>query len=217
MTKIYILEKNGVPFYVGKTKGVWRKNIHKRIFGDDINFIEIDLVEDNEYIFWEKYYISLFRSWGFKLENKNNGGGGPIIYTEEQKQKMRKPHKKGTGEKISKALIGKKRGPQSEETKQKIKLIKTGKSQPNISKANKGRNILWADKIGDAHRGKPKNYIGHHKPILQYDLQGNLFNTYQSAQEAGRCLNKSGNQIADCASGRQKTAFGYIWKYLLSK
>jgi hypothetical protein len=213
MTRIYILEKNEIPFYVGKTKGDWRKNRHKKTFGEDINFFEIDLVEDDKSIFWEKYYISLFKTWGFELKNKNNGGGGPIKYSENQKLKMRKPHKEGTGDKISKALTGKKRGPQSEETKQKIRTIRTGKPQPNISKANKGRIISWANKIGDAHRGKPKKYLSHHKPILQCDLQNNILNEYQSAQDAGRCLGRSGNQIADCASGRQKSAYGYKWQY----
>jgi len=99
MTRIYILERNKVPFYVGKTKGNWRENRHKQKFGEYIDFIEIDIVEDSEWLFWEKYYISLYKSWGFKLENKNNGGGGPSNYTEEQKDKMRKPHKEGTGEK----------------------------------------------------------------------------------------------------------------------
>ena len=93
------------------------------------------------------------------------------------------------------------------------KRPKTQEWCEKISKANKGRTILWADKIGNAHRGKPKNYIGHYKPIFQYDLQDNFLNEYQSAQEAGRCLNKSGHSIADCASGRQKTAYGYKWKY----
>lgn len=214
MTKIYILEKNNIPFYVGKTKGSWRENKHKKTFGKDITFFEIDYVEDKEWIFWEKYYISLFKSWGFTLENKNNGGGGPSKYTEEQKQKMRKPHKEGTGKKISEALTGIKRGPQSEETKNKVKVIRTGKPQPNISKANKGRQILWADKIGDALRGVPKNYPNPNKKIIyQYDYKGNLINQYNSAAEAGKALNKSGNSIADCAAGRQKTAYGFIWKY----
>jgi hypothetical protein len=214
MTIIYILEKNEIPFYVGKTKGDWRENKHKRTFGKDITFFEIDCVEDKEWIFWEKYYISLFKSWGFILENKNDGGGGPSKYTEEQKQKMRKPHKEGTGKKISKSLIGRKRGPQSEETKNKIKAIRTGKPQPNISKANTGRKILWANKIGDALRGVPKNYPNpNKKTILQYDSNNNLINQYNSATEAGKALNKNGNSIADCASGRQKTAYGFIWKY----
>ena len=49
--------------------------------------------------------------------------------------------------------------------------------------------------------------------ITQYDLNMNIINEYKSANEAGRNINKSGNQIADCAAGRQKTAFGFIWKY----
>jgi hypothetical protein len=214
MTSIYVLEKENIPFYIGKTRGKWRQNIHKRKY-KDITYTEIDIVNDIEWKFWEQYWICQFKAWGFKLENKNNGGGGPEQYTEEQKQKMRKPHKVGTGIKISKALKGIKRKPLSEETKYKISQVRTGKLQPNISKANKGRNILWADKIGDALRGKPKNYLSHYKPVLQYDLQNNLLNEYQSAQDAGRCLGKSGNSIADCAAGRQKTAYGYIWKYLL--
>lgn len=214
MTRIYILEKNEIPFYIGKTKGSWRKNRHKKTFGESINFFEIDLVEDNKSNFWEKYYISLFKTWGFELKNKNNGGGGPLKYTENQKQKMRKPHKEGTGKKISEALTGRKRGPQSEETKNKVKAIRTGKPQPNISKAHKGRQILWADKIGDALRGIPKNYPNpNKKTIYQYDINNNLINQYNSATEAGKALNKSGNSIADCAAGRQKTAYGFIWKY----
>jgi len=40
-----------------------------------------------------------------------------------------------------------------------------------------------------------------------------MIKEYPSANEAGRSINKQGNQIADCASGRQKTAFGYKWEY----
>jgi hypothetical protein len=49
MTKIYILERNGVPFYVGKTKHVIRrKHLHRRTYGLDINLYVIDEVEDGE-------------------------------------------------------------------------------------------------------------------------------------------------------------------------
>jgi len=214
MTRIYYLSKNGIPFYIGKTKGDWRKSIHIRNY-TNIEYIEIDEVEDNEWKFWESYWIEQFKQWGFVLENKNKGGGGPSSYTKEQKQKMRKPHKEGTGEKISKKLKGRKRGPMSEKTKQKIREVRTGKPQPNISKAHKGRKITWSHKIGDSLRGKPKNYIsGKRKPILQYSLAEELIQEFNSATEAGTYLNQSGNTIADCAAGRQKTAYGYKWEYL---
>lgn len=213
MTRIYYLSKNKIPFYIGKTKGDWRKGIHNRNF-NNIEYVEIDEVGDDEWKFWESYWIEQFKQWGFILENKNNGGGGPSSYTEEQKKKMRKPHKKGTGEKISKKLKGRKRGPMSEETKQKISEVRTGKPQPNISKSHKGRKITWANKIGHSLRGIPKNYPNpNKKPIQQYSLEGELIQEFNSATEAGKYLNKSGNSIADCASGRQKTAYGFKWKY----
>ena len=103
MIKIYILEKNGIPFYVGKAKNIIRrKHSHTRTYGLDIQLYIIDEVKDWKY--WECYWIEQFKQWGFKLENKNNGGGGPSSYTEEQKQKMRKPRIEGTGDKISKTL-----------------------------------------------------------------------------------------------------------------
>jgi hypothetical protein len=86
----------------------------------------------------------------------------------------------------------------------------------NISKANKGRVISWKSKISDSLKifAPNRQHNPHAKPILQYDLQNILIAKYNSAQEAGRCLgNKSGNSIADCASGRQKTAYGYKWQW----
>jgi len=61
---------------------------HKRTFGKGIEFVLIDQVKSSEWKFWEKYYISLFKTWGFKLENLNNGGGGPEVYLKETKLKM---------------------------------------------------------------------------------------------------------------------------------
>jgi len=219
MTSIYCLEENNISFYIGKTTGNWRKRIHQKIHGEDIKYYEIDKVHNNDWKFWESYWIEQFKCWGFKLENKNNGGGGPSSYTEEQKQKMRKPHAKGTGNKISKALKGKKR---TYEQRKKQSLAKMGKSltfehKQNISKSNKGRKITWSHKISKALKNIPKNYPNpNKKPIQQLDLNGTLIKTFPSATDAGKHLNKSGNSIADCASGRQKTAYGFKWKYLES-
>ena len=103
MTKIYVLERNGIPFYIGKTNDtIRRKHKHYQTYGTDIMLTVIDVVEDWKY--WEEYWIEQFKTWGFTLLNQNKGGGGPEQYTEEQKVKMRKPRIIGTGDKISKTL-----------------------------------------------------------------------------------------------------------------
>jgi hypothetical protein len=202
MTDIYVLEKNNIPFYIGKTVNFTvRKHYHKKKFGNDINWFFIDSIPDNEWKFWEKYYISLFKSWGFKLENKNNGGGGSTRYTKEQcykiskiKSGMKYNMTEETKQSKSDKLTGLKR---SNETKNKISLAKKG--HKCYSNPNRSINI--------------SNNTPLKKKITQYNLDNVEIQTFSSANEAGRSLNKSGNSIADCAAGRQKTAFGFIWKY----
>lgn len=36
----------------------------------------VDVVDDSEWAFWERHYISLFKSWGFRLLNVSIGGSG---------------------------------------------------------------------------------------------------------------------------------------------
>jgi len=204
MTKIYVLEKNGIPFYVGKAKdSTRRKHSHRRTYGLDIQYYVIDEVED--WKFWESYWIEQFRCWGFKLENKNNGGGGPSNYTEEQKQKMKGP-RPGTGEKISKTLRERNHSQYyTNEIKQKISQNNKGKPKP-FSESHKIA-------MGIAKRKQAK-------PVLQYDLENNIIKEWESKGQAAAWIkeqtNKKSNvtsQIKDCILGRQKTAFRYKWKY----
>ena len=155
MIKIYILERNGIPFYVGKAKdSTRRKHSHRKTYGLDIQSYVIDEVED--WKFWESYWIEQFRCWGFKLENKNNGGGGPSNYTEEQKQKMKGP-RPGTGEKISKTLRERNHSQYyTDEIKQKISQNNKGKPKP-FSESHKIA-------MGIAKRKQAK-------PVLQCDLE----------------------------------------------
>ena len=78
LTSIYYLDKSDdIPFYIGKSNNIRvRSNYHKNHIGGNVRLVEIDQIPINEWKFWEKHYISLYKSWGFKLINKNDGGGG---------------------------------------------------------------------------------------------------------------------------------------------
>ena len=87
MIYIYYLHKNNVPFYVGKAIDVRRRlNKHKIDKGENISLTVIDEVSQNEWRFWESYWICQFKHWGFILENKNGGGGGSTSWDEDQKK-----------------------------------------------------------------------------------------------------------------------------------
>ena len=51
------------------------------------------------------------------------------------------------------------------------------------------------------------------KPILQYDLQGNFLQEWESAIAASKFLNKNSNNINDCARGKYHSTYGFRWVY----
>jgi hypothetical protein len=190
-TKIYYIHYgNNIPFYVGKTINIQqRTENHKKLFGKNIILEIIDEIPTNEWKFWEKHYISLFKSWGFILENKNIGGGGPEEWKEESIQKLKLHPTRG--KKISVAHKGKEKSHKGkkfkEEHKQKIKATRN---------FLKNRKITWIN-----------------TPVLQYDLEGNFIKEWSSQIEATKVLNKTGDGIGACCRGRQKKAYNYIWKF----
>lgn len=143
--------------------------------------------------------------------------------SEETKRKMRKPRSEETKLKMSKMRKG---IPKPTGYGIKVSLRFLGKKQSietciNKSKALKGRIFSkeHKEKISKSQKGKlkPKPItfgLRLEKPINQYDLNGNFIKEWESAKKA--VINLKGKytcSITDCCIGRQKTAYGYIWKY----
>ena len=179
-TIIYYLHKGDkIPFYIGKTRNLKsRLNTHKSVFGKNI-FIEfLDEVEDWKY--WEKHYISLFKNLGYILENKNNGGGGPsegVIFPEERKYKIGQSNK-GTIHPIegristSNKLKGRKLPP---EHIGKIRLAKIGKPNPNGG--GKGKSRL---STSEKHKGRVSPNKGKGNQVALYKISGEYIKTYSN-------------------------------------
>jgi hypothetical protein len=153
----------------------------------------MDEIPTTEWEFWEKWYISLFKSWGFILENKNDGGGGCITHNVSPKAR----------ESIGRAHRGIKK---TFSTEHKLNLSKSLKGRilstshkQKISTSLKGRKVTW-----DTSRNKAM------KSILQYDLDGNFIKRWGSIIEASKIYK---GHIGGVLSGRQKTSSNYFWKY----
>jgi hypothetical protein len=90
ITYIYLIENiDNDPYkvYIGKSKSIdSRKYNHKTTYGNNITFTiieEILSVSKHKWKPLESYWIEQFRYWGFKVMNKNKGGGGIEFRTEE--------------------------------------------------------------------------------------------------------------------------------------
>lgn len=177
----------------------------------------IDEVDENNWEFWEKHYISYYKFIGCKLTNISEGGENPPItfgrkWTPEQIERIRKNNQ------------GKKR---SEETKKNISLSKKGKPIPhlnngkerslshrkNLSLSTKGRTSPnKGKKYTEDFKKKLSNSHNHQKKeILQFTLDGELIKIWKSMSEAKK--EYKNNHISECCLGKVKTVAGYVWKY----
>ena len=97
ITYIYELSKNGIPFYIGKSKRIKnREKEHKKTYGNNITLIIIDSVKSFKKEDWkplETFWVTQYKAWGFNLLNKNEGGNGrPATLTECDKKKYQEKY-----------------------------------------------------------------------------------------------------------------------------
>ena len=228
---IYCLfDENEIPFYIGKTKNPLKKreSQHQKRLQKNLTIFELDVVKEEEWKFWECYWIEQFKHWGLYLENKNEGGGGPAFHSEETKLKMKNTPRPGTSTKlknikrpdVSDRLKNTKLSKEtcqkisqskinhpcyaSEERKKKIiesnteHYLKDSKRNKKISKKLKGRKNLWIEET-----------LG--KPIIQLDKNLNFIQEWESASKAAKSINKLSSAISECCNKKRKSSYGYIW------
>jgi len=200
---IYFIHKgDNIPLYVGKTKTPFSKRIysHKLRFGEDILMEEIDKIEEINWKFWEKHYISLFRSWGFKLDNKNNGGGGLNFHSEISKDKIRKKwdnktknEKNNINYKRGKGNKGKKK-PKSGRKQYTKEQLEYSKKHSRFSQSD------WSEKCK--------------KSVLMLDKYSEkVIKEFSSVSEAANFIKVSQSTLSGCLTKHQKTSGGYKWKF----
>jgi hypothetical protein len=148
--------------YGGYHKVCWIKSLKKIGLKPKLDII--DCIPDNEWQFWEEHYISLYKSWGFKLTNILAGGNGGYL-PGEKNPKLERKHSEETKEKIRQSKIGHK---QSEETKLKRSESLKGRvfsieTREKISTASKNKILTkeHKDKISKSMIGNTNKKFGN--------------------------------------------------------
>jgi predicted GIY-YIG superfamily endonuclease len=211
MVYIYFLEKNNIPFYIGYTKNLkQRLNAHRRKYGIETEMVELDLIDNKDKKQSESFYIQLFKSWGFRLLNQNEGGGGPKFKTEESIQKY-KGWRQG-----KKPMLGKK---QSEITKKRKSAALKGKPKPEgfgemMRQVRQGvpKPKGMGKKVSE-NRNHKKAAENQQKPILQFSLDNILIKEWPSIKHAAEGTNSNASTISKVCRGILKTTNGFIWKF----
>jgi hypothetical protein len=222
------------------------KNTHKRNWINSIRkdglrpeLIILDEVSKVNWQYWEKFYISLFKSWGFELVNYTRGGDGATFANNGSFKKGNIPHNKGV--------------PCKEETKQKIKDKLTGVSNVSSYKpiiqydldynevkrykcikdaVEESNGLFLTGKISECcklkrikHRGfiwryddgkeitkkDRKNKSG--KLVIQYDKNMNEIQRFSSVLEASSYTRLYPSNISFCCKNIHRMAGGYYWRH----
>ena len=90
----------------------------------------------------------------------------------------------------------------------------TEETRKKLSEANKGKHLSeeTKDKISKSLKGIPNIKLS--KPVLQIDqLTDTIIAEYPSIREIERQLGYCKGIICQCCNGKQKSAYGFIWKY----
>lgn len=154
----------------------------------------------------EQLYIEQYDSYrnGYNSTIGGEGTSG-FHWLESSKKKLSKSLKKFFESAKGKAQIEhtifcNKNREVSKETREKIGRGNKGKIMPEEAKI-KIRNYQLVNAYS--------KYIS----VLQYDLDNNLLNRFNSITNAAKSINKDTSHIVSCCKGRRKTAYGFIWKY----
>lgn len=181
--------------------------IHNAIqkYGKDNFQIEvIELIKDEDYdqlkereIYWINEFDSYNREVGYNLTLGGDGTFGKF-------------HSDETKNKIRQKALGR---TWSEEQKAKASETHKAKEYDHNEMSNrckKGNEIRWSnpEEHDKASVNNPNN-----RKVYQYDKDMNFINEYRSCAEAGRTIGSTYQNIATCARGRIKSAYGFIWKY----
>lgn len=224
------------------------KNTHKRNWINNVRksglrpeLLIIDEVPKIEWQYWEKFYISLFKTWGFSLVNYTEGGDGSTFGNSGSFKKGNIPHNKGipcrddVKEKIRKKLIGVSNTNSYKPIIQydinyniikKYKCIKDAVDESNgyftasrisnclTGKRKHHRKFIWKYDDGSdlvKLNMNRKDRIG--KKVYQYDDKFNLIQTFNSLKDAANNLGINSSNISFCCKNINRKSGGFYWRY----
>jgi group I intron endonuclease len=162
---------------------------------------KMDII-DETYGSWEwleMYWISQFKTWGFKLKNTTDGGD----YNPMSNPISRK--------KLSDKLTGVSK---SQNHKNSISKTKIGVSIHSEIQKVKYSNMNSGDGNPMYNKKHTTDALQKMKlSVLQYTLDGDFIKEWSSAADIERETDMLARSINRCAKGDRPTAYGYKWEY----
>lgn len=238
---IYELNFENGDKYIGYTKLSLKKRLfgHTKNFGKTFSIHEIEKINVSEnprklIKYWESFWISQYKQFGFihevsletrkKLSQSLKGNKNFLgkKHSSDTKQKMSINHKGVSFSEIHKNNLS--------EAKYCVKLSDNHKNNISLSHKNRPKNSYVSGMKNKQHSEETKLKISlansginnfnfekpskNRKPILQFDMNNNFIREWDYITLASIELSINRTCIISVCNYRQKSAGGYIWKYI---
>jgi hypothetical protein len=200
--------------YMGSGK-VWKRHIKKHNLSCEDIKTEIMFETDSEIELSNvgielsiKYDIIKSKDWA-NLRNESGDGGDtskfvdythPIFHLSDRAKHLNT----FTSESEKKEMISKRASKIDYKNEDRLRKIKENTNWESWKVSIKNRKIDYINM---------KRNVVNKKPVFQLDLDNNIINEFDSITDASKAVNGSFGGIMQCVAGRNKTAFGYKWKY----
>lgn len=194
-------EHNYLNREISSHKKNWIQKLKKN--GLSPNLIVLDEV-DEDWIYWESYWIAQMRTWGFDLLNHTNGGDGGFANSGSFR-KGRVPWNKGKGFVKSCIVCSTSYFSNRGANKKTCSRECANQHRKNLGIKPPQHTIPW-------NKGRTYSSTRSRK-VLQLDFWGNIVQEHNSCKEAALRMGCISETIRRACSGAQKTAKNFKWKY----
>ena len=210
--------KEHIDAMINKNNDEYNKPIHRALRKYGLDNFEVEILKENLSTLcllnmYECYYIKKFdllckNGKGYNISDGGSNGNPFAGKTDEEMEEIRR--------KRSEARKGKYCG----ENNPMYGVHRYGKDAPNYGKHHTEET---KQRLSEAKKSENNPMYGVHrygkdapntKRVAQYDKQMNLIKIWDYVKQVTEELGIGNNNIYNCCKGRQKTAGGYIWRYV---
>lgn len=217
-------------------KNNWVKSLLKR--GVKPIFEILDYVNYDEIDFYEEYWISQFKCWGFDLVNSTNGGVGLINPSEDIRKKIGDKSRGRTLSLESRKKISEANYNSDYTSKGILSMDKSGNRKyfKNARRASESLNVPYKaiSKIcygGVFYKGytfffsdeeniifkfndRLKRSIRKGEEFLMVDFNGVIIKKYCNIIQASEDIGCNYRNIHECLKGNRRSCGGFFWFYI---
>jgi hypothetical protein len=199
-------------------KANWLKSLSSKSLLPEL--VIIDEVDRANWQFWEQHYISLFKSWGFRLTNQTIGGGAEYDFylngrkqPEETKIKRAESLKKFWEGNIYSEMNEKRKSKISETVKKQSPEKWTAELKQKASESAKKKFENGYKATGGVKWKEQGKQHPQFKPFVKYDLEGNLVKEYFTVESIVEDYGKN-ISITHVCKGKSLIRYGNVFRYI---